>query len=91
MVWTERAAAAVSGVNMCMFHLYKRDYILNIFIFVNILLMSNATEVKAQWIESVDFVFIKKKKNTISLFFFSFPQLNMKREEEECVCVCDLG
>lgn len=50
--------------------------------------MSNATEVKAQWIESVDFVFIKKKKNTISLFFFfSFPQLNMKREEEGCVFV----
>lgn len=47
--------------------------------------MSNATEVKAQWIESVDFVFIKKKKNTISLFFFYLPQLNMKREEEGCV------
>lgn len=88
MVWTERAAAAVSGVNMCMFHLYKRDYILNIFIFINILLMSNATEVKAQWIESVDFVFIKKKKNTISLFFFLLsPTKHEERGRGVCVFV----
>lgn len=76
--------------SMCACFIYIREIIFwtfLFFIFVNIFLMSNATEVKAQWIESVDFVFIKKKKNTISLFFFYLPQLNMKREEEGCVFV----
>lgn len=61
--------------SICACFIYIRDYILNIFIFVNILLMSNATEVKAQWIESVDFVFIKKKKNARTCWYSEKMQI----------------